>query len=311
MKIWLLEDDPAQAQLLLDWLRSASHEVRHFNRAEDIKHALEEGGFDLLILDWELPDSTGIDVLGAVRGTVSWHVPVLFVTQRETETDIVTALANGADDYMVKQISKAEFLARVEALGRRLANEELEFDVGPYRFMPQSQSIELDGEPCELTAKDFELAWYLFRHIGRLLSREQLLKDVWGVEGLNTRTVDVHVSRVSKTSENQPRAGLSHPHHLSARLPSGRTMNAHKLKLALLLLGCSAFLPVHADDWLYTIRPGDELWSIAQTYCGSARAAEEIARHNGIADATRIRAGERIAHSHSSAGLRAVDRQRS
>lgn len=208
MNIWLLEDDPAQAQMLLGWLQDAGHEVRHFERGGDISGALDQGRFDLLILDWELPDSTGIEVLGDVRSKVSWHVPVLFVTQREAETDIVNALANGADDYMVKQISKGEFLARVEALGRRLANQELDFDVGPYTFKPQSQQVLLNGEACDLTAKDFDLAWYMFRHKGRLLSREQLLRDVWGVTGLNTRTVDVHVSRIRKRLAITPEQGF-------------------------------------------------------------------------------------------------------
>ncbi len=208
MNIWLLEDDPAQAQMLLTWLQEAGHGVRHFERSADIREALGQGSFDLLILDWELPDGTGIEVLTDVRSKASWHVPVLFVTQREAESDIVNALANGADDYMVKQISQAEFLARVEALGRRLVNQELDFDVGPYTFKPQSQTVLLNGEACELTAKDFDLAWYMFRHKGRLLSRAQLLRDVWGVSGLNTRTVDVHVSRIRKRLAITPEKGF-------------------------------------------------------------------------------------------------------
>lgn len=207
MKIWLLEDDPAQAELLCGWLRGAEHTVTHFANGATLLEAIPQGNYDLLILDWELPDMTGLDVLEHVRAKVSWHVPVLFVTQRDAEADIVNALSNGADDYMVKQISQAEFLARVQALGRRLANEELDFSVGPYTFRPQSQEVLLDDNPCDLTAKDFDLAWYLFRHIGRLLSREQLLKDVWGVSGLNTRTVDVHVSRIRKRLAINPERG--------------------------------------------------------------------------------------------------------
>ncbi len=210
MKIWLLEDDPAQAQLLTTWLKNANHDVQHFASGADILAALQqkEQPFELIILDWELPDTTGIEVLAYIRARTSWHVPVLFVTQREAESDIVQALSGGADDYMVKQISEGEFLARVSALGRRLANQELDFAVGPYLFKPQSQTILMQGEPCELTAKDFDLAWYLFRHIGRLLSREQLLRDVWGVSGLNTRTVDVHVSRIRKRLNINPEQGF-------------------------------------------------------------------------------------------------------
>lgn len=207
MNIWLLEDDPAQAELLCGWLTDAQHNVTHFANGADITASLEQGDYDLLILDWELPDTTGVEVLAQVRAKISWHVPVLFVTQRDAEADIVNALSNGADDYIVKQISQGEFMARVQALGRRLANEELDFSVGPYTFRPQSQEVLLDDNVCELTAKDFDLAWYLFRHMGRLLSRDQLLKDVWGVSGLNTRTVDVHVSRIRKSLSITPERG--------------------------------------------------------------------------------------------------------
>ncbi|MEM9620436.1 MAG: response regulator transcription factor [Pseudomonadota bacterium] len=208
MNIWLLEDDPAQAAMLSGWLTDANHQVTHYDRGNKLIDAIEQGGFDLLILDWELPDTTGIEVLSHVRSKVNWHVPTLFVTQREAEADIVNALASGADDYMVKQISEGEFLARVNALGRRLANEELDFAIGPYTFKPQTQTVMLDGQACELTSKDFELAWYMFRHSGRLLSREQLLRDVWGVSGLNTRTVDVHVSRIRKSLAITPERGF-------------------------------------------------------------------------------------------------------
>lgn len=207
MQITLLEDDPAQAQMLIDWLADAGHEVRHFDRGAPLLEALPRGQFDMLILDWELPDTTGVEVLQEVRERVTWHVPVLFVTQRDSEADIVKALGSGADDYMVKQISQGEFLARVTALGRRLATEQLEFSVGPFRFYLESRTVTRDDQPVELTAKDFELACYLFRNVGRLLSREQLLRDVWDVSGLNTRTVDVHMSRVRKRLQITPDSG--------------------------------------------------------------------------------------------------------
>jgi DNA-binding response OmpR family regulator len=207
MLIWLLEDDPAQADLLVNWLQEEGHEVQHFDRGHKIVAALAEGDFDLIVLDWELPDTTGTEVLEQIRKTIAWHVPVLFVTQREAETDIVAALSLGADDYMVKQISKPEFMARVTALGRRLTAAEESVEIGPYVFQPTSKSILLDSAHCDLTAKDFDLAWYLFRHVDRLLSREQLLKDVWGVSGLNTRTVDVHVSRLRKRLQIGPERG--------------------------------------------------------------------------------------------------------
>lgn len=207
MRVTLLEDDPAQAAMLVGWLNEAGHDVSHYASGEELKPALAEGRFDLLILDWELPDTTGIDMLEQIRSQVTWHVPILFVTARDSEADIVHALRSGADDYMVKQIAKAEFMARVSALSRRLGGEELDFEIGCYRFVPQSKTAFVDGEEADLTAKDFDLAWYLFRNVGALLSREQLMREVWNVSGLKTRTVDVHISRIRKRLNINPESG--------------------------------------------------------------------------------------------------------
>jgi DNA-binding response OmpR family regulator len=203
-----LEDDPAQAAMIKGWLAKAGHDVEHFDKGQAFVEALDRRPADLMILDWELPDTTGVEVLHKTRSHVHWHVPILFVTQRDAESDIVQALNAGADDYMVKNISEAEFLARVSALGRRLANEELQFTVGRYTFFPSSKRVTMDGEDVKLTAKDFELAHYLFQNIGRLLSRDQLLKDVWNVSGVNTRTVDVHMSRIRSQLEINPENGF-------------------------------------------------------------------------------------------------------
>ncbi len=208
MRIWLLEDDAAQARLLLSWLQGAGHEAMHFDNTADLLDALRRDQPELFVLDWELPDSSGIETLQRIRDKLTWHVPVLFVTQRDSEADIVMALSSGADDYMVKQISQGEFLARVVALGRRLGNTSLELEVGPYRFHPETHAIYRDGEPVSLTVKDFELAHYLFRNVGRLLSREELLKEIWGVSGVNTRTVDMHMSRVRKSLDIRPESGF-------------------------------------------------------------------------------------------------------
>ncbi len=207
MEILLLEDDPVQSGVVTDWLHEAGHQVSAHGTAQEFLEAVGSKNFELLVLDWELPQSSGIEVLEEVRSRVNWHVPVLFVTQRDAEADIVRALEAGADDYMSKQASKPQFLARVNALGRRLVNEELEFEVGPYRFAPQDRSATINGEPVKLTAKEFDLSLYMFRNLGRLLARDQILKDIWGVSGLNTRTVDMHVSRIKKRLQIGPEQG--------------------------------------------------------------------------------------------------------
>lgn len=208
MNILLLEDDPAQAQMVKDWLTEAGHGVRHWDNGAGLLEAVKrDSDFDLVVLDWELPEQSGMEVLAEIRSHLNWHVPILFVTQRDAEADIVAALTAGADDYMVKQASRGEFLARVTALGRRLAGDELEVSVGPYRFQPQSRVAFFADEEVKLTAKEFDLALYMFRNVGKLLAREQMLKDIWQVSGLNTRTVDMHVSRVKKHLRITPENG--------------------------------------------------------------------------------------------------------
>ncbi len=208
MKIILLEDDPAQAETLKSWLSEAGYECEHARSGEEFLPRLDRSDFDMLVLDWELPDTTGIEVLRIIRSTVNWHVPVLFVTQRDAEIDIVEALSSGADDYMVKQASKAEFLARVNALSRRLGAATLEVEFGQYRFNLETKTAMCHDEEVKLTAREFEVAHYLFQRMGRLVSREQLLRDVWRVSGVNTRTVDVHVSRVRKRLGITPENGF-------------------------------------------------------------------------------------------------------
>lgn len=207
MNIALLEDDPVQARMVVGWLQRQGHRCAHSDRGASFVADVRKGDFDLLIIDWELPDMSGLEALRVLRGALNRHVPVLFVTLRDAEADIVTALNAGADDYMVKQISEAEFLARVEALSRRHGGSALRVHAGPYQFDVTEKQATYQDEPVDLTAKDFELAVYLFQNVGRLLSREQLLRDVWGVSGVNTRTVDVHISRIRKRLGIGPERG--------------------------------------------------------------------------------------------------------
>ncbi|MEM1435133.1 MAG: response regulator transcription factor [Pseudomonadota bacterium] len=208
MNILVLEDDPAQAAMICGWLEEAGHRVRHFEAGNELLAvARSETDYDLVVLDWEVPDKPGIEVLKELRALLNWHVPILFVTQRDSEADIVSALTAGADDYMVKEASRGEFLARVLSLGRRLGGTEIDLVVGAYRFLPQSREAYLSGEQVKLTAKEFDLALYMFRNLGKLLAREQILKDIWQVSGLNTRTVDMHVSRVKKNLKITPDNG--------------------------------------------------------------------------------------------------------
>ena len=210
MRISILEDDPDQLALLKRWISEDGHDVHTYeNSREAMKHAGRES-FDLFMLDWQVPDVSGAEVLTWLRANVSRTVPILFVTVRDSEQDIVYALEQGADDYMVKPVRRQELLARVHALLRRAypSEEKKLLSFPPFDIDVQRGEVRKGGARVELTPKEFELTVALFRNIGRLLSRGHLQEAVWGRSGdLATRTVDTHVSQVRKKLDLRPESG--------------------------------------------------------------------------------------------------------
>ncbi|NIB39811.1 response regulator transcription factor [Pseudomaricurvus alkylphenolicus] len=210
MKIALLEDDQQQADLVCQWLQESGHEVVHSDRGDTFLQCCYEQPFDMVILDWELPDTSGLEVLKQLRQQDQFSFPVLFATQRDSEEDVVSALAAGADDYLVKPLRPMELAARLEALRRRagIRSPDDVLTLGPITIDTQRLSAEVNGEAVKLTQKEFALAVEFLSNPGRVLSREYLLKQIWGVNAaLNTRTVDVHVSKVRRTLKINPDMG--------------------------------------------------------------------------------------------------------
>lgn len=207
----LLEDDPAQSELVRTWLADAGHRCSHYTSGHPFLQAIGRDTFDLLIIDWGLPDMGGDEVLRRVRTNLDWHVPVLFVTSRDREEDVVHALQCGADDYMTKPVNRGETLARIAALGRRAYLDQEKdhvIEIEPYSIDMKNREISREGSVVELTQKEFELAAFLFRNKGRLLSRGYILETVWGTRpDLNTRTVDTHVSRIRNKLQLSPENG--------------------------------------------------------------------------------------------------------
>lgn len=211
MRIAFLEDDQPQAEVIKGWLKAADHSCRHFTKASLFLKEVRRESFDLLILDWELPESSGIEVLRSIREKSDWLVPVLFMTNRDSERDIVRALADGADDYMTKPASRDITLARINALGRRSLqkgqNEQV-LEYGDYRLITSDKSLTRNGVLIDLTEKEYQLAAMLFANIGRLLSRNHMLEAIWGVgPELATRTVDTHISRLRRKLALLPENG--------------------------------------------------------------------------------------------------------
>jgi DNA-binding response OmpR family regulator len=211
MRIALLEDEQEQAQHIQAMLSELGHQCDHFPTGQAFLSAVLHRSYDLLILDWQIPDTTGIEVLEHVRAQLNWQIPVVFLTQRDSEADIVRALDAGADDYLSKPAREAELVARINALARR-TNPDSEKEVlsyGPFRINTQQRTIQLHGETLTLTDKDFDLTLFLFQNQGRLLTRDMLLERVWGlVSDINTRTVDTHMSRLRRRLGLNPENGF-------------------------------------------------------------------------------------------------------
>ncbi len=210
MRIAILEDDPDQLALLERWLAQDGHDVHGYLTGREAMMRASRESFDLFVLDWQVPDVPGTEVLHWVRNNISRTVPILFVTVRDSEQDIVFALESGADDYMIKPARQNELLARVHALLRRAYPREDEklLSFPPFEIDIQRSEIRRAGARIELTPKEYDLAGVLFRNIGRLMSRGHLQESVWGRAGeLATRTVDTHVSQVRKKLDLRAETG--------------------------------------------------------------------------------------------------------
>jgi len=179
-------------------LEAAGHSCLVFATGSRFLQAISNDTFDILILDWSLPDISGLEVLDSVRQRQD-GVPILFVTSRDAEEDVVEALRHGADDFVVKPARPSELLARLVALKRRsdIHLGARQITAGPYVLDMTTSTARVNGQVVDLTARQFQLATVLFRNTGRLLSRTYLLEAVWGLNAqVQTRTLDIHVSQL-------------------------------------------------------------------------------------------------------------------
>jgi DNA-binding response OmpR family regulator len=203
LRVAILEDDPDQSELIKLWLTHAEHTVDRYADAASFLRAVKHDSYDLYLLDWVLPDVSGIEVLKKLRSEMSDYTPTLIVTAKDEEQSIVRGLETGADDYLVKPVRQAELVARVAAILRRASGGKTEqegLDASPYEINTTSKSVKLDGEKIKLTNREFELALFFFRNVGKMMSRNHMLESIWGIENksVSTRTVDTHVSRLRK-----------------------------------------------------------------------------------------------------------------
>ena len=200
--VLLVEDEPAQREVLAYNLKAEGFRVVEAANGKDALALAEEEKPDLVVLDWMLPEVSGIDVCRTLRVREATRgLPIIMLSARSEEMDRVRGLDAGADDYVVKPYSVAELMARVKALLRRVrpaaAGRTLTF--GDIILNPESHRVTRGGAPVKLGPKEFRLLAALMERPGRVWSREQLLDRVWG-RGIfvDERTVDVHIRRLRK-----------------------------------------------------------------------------------------------------------------
>ncbi len=219
MKIAFLEDNTAFAENIVVMLNAVGHEVVHFISGRDCLKAISSSHFDVCILDWEVPDMSGTEVLASLKLKGNYP-PTIFLTGRDAEEDIAQVIESGADDYIVKPPSPNVLIARINALYRRSnpnKNSTSSISYGLLSVDFSKRKFEIDGVTVKLTEKETELALYFFSQLGVLLSRAHLTKVVWGTTSdIDTRTIDVHVSHLRNKLKLLPEYGwrlISVYHH--------------------------------------------------------------------------------------------------
>jgi len=190
--VLLAEDDVSISEPLARALRREGYEVEVKSEGAAVLQRVLRGGVDLVVLDLGLPTMDGLEVCRRMRAE-GRSVPVLVLTARAEEVDLVVGLDAGADDYVTKPFRLAELLARVRALLRRGSPEVP--DVNGVRINAESRRAWLGDDELSLTAKEFDLLLALVLGAGKVLTREQLMRDVWGMSrGASSKTLDMHIS---------------------------------------------------------------------------------------------------------------------
>ena len=194
-RIYLLEDDDSIRKLVIYALGSQGYEAQGFDRPSDFWSAMEGPQPALILLDIMLPEEDGLSILQKLRASAATkRIPVIMLTAKNTEYDRVVGLDSGADDFISKPFGMMELLSRIRALLRRTETENGTLRCGILEVDPGQHIVRVRGQETILTQKEVEVLCLLLRNPGQVLSREQLIENVWGYAFTGeSRTVDVHV----------------------------------------------------------------------------------------------------------------------
>jgi two-component system phosphate regulon response regulator PhoB len=207
--ILIVEDDPDIQDMLNYSLLPEGYTLHSAMTVRDGWEIIDKKPVDLVLLDWMLPDNSGIDLLHRIR---KYHsaLPVIMITAKTEEEDRILGLDVGADDYITKPFSVRELKSRIQAVLRRSMPDEQPIKIGELFLDPVSQRVKVGDKNLDLSPTEFKLLHYFMGHPDRVFSRSQLLDQVWGTGVyVEERTVDVHIRRLRKQLE---------PYNLSALL---------------------------------------------------------------------------------------------
>lgn len=206
-RVLVVEDETSYSEALSYVLRKEGFDVAIAETGPDALTEFERNGADIVLLDLMLPGLPGTEVCRQLRQTSS--VPIIMVSAKDTEVDKVVGLELGADDYVTKPYSPRELVARIRAVLRRGATDEIDDDAvleaGHVRMDVERHLVSVGGETVRLPLKEFELLEFFLRNPGRVLTRGQLIDRVWGADYVgDTKTLDVHVKRLRAKIEPDP-----------------------------------------------------------------------------------------------------------
>ena len=223
-RILLAEDDGNLGSLLRNYLQAKEYETTLFVNGRAALEHFSARMFDLCILDIMMPEMDGLALAKAVR-TIDPAIPVIFLTARNQEDDIIEGFKTGADDYITKPFSMEELLYRIEAIFRRttgpvaeVKNEELH-QIGGYTFDSKRQLLSFKDQQISLTTKESELLMLLYRHRNEILERNYALKNIWIDDNyFNARSMDVYITRLRKYLKKDPEVRILNIHGKGYRL---------------------------------------------------------------------------------------------
>jgi two-component system response regulator RegX3 len=206
-RILIVEDEPALSEPLAYLLSREGYDTTVVADGVAALTSFDQSGADLVLLDLMLPGLSGTEVCRELRQRS--NVPIIMLTAKDSEVDIVVGLELGADDYVTKPYSTRELLARIRAVMRRQSDDGDLADgvltVGPVRMDVDKHQVTVDGREIAMPLKEFELLELLLRNAGRVLTRGQLIDRVWGADYFgDTKTLDVHVKRIRSKIEPDP-----------------------------------------------------------------------------------------------------------